>query len=111
MGVKNSSMQDKTHGSNNQKMDGRVQRTVHCSQSVYSSSPNITLGVSRACGAERSGPAAMMMDGSMDTDESKTSSEGREGWGEGKMRRGKGTKASHGQQCLQFVLLIAHGEG
>jgi hypothetical protein len=33
----------------------------------------------RACGAERSGPVALMMDGSMDTDESKTSSGGREG--------------------------------
>jgi hypothetical protein len=36
----------------------------------------------------------LMMVGSMDTDESKTSSGGREGWGEGKMRRGKGTKES-----------------
>jgi hypothetical protein len=28
-----------------------------------------------------------------------------------KIRRGKGTKESHGQQWLQFVLFIAHGEG
>jgi hypothetical protein len=49
---------------------------------------------------ERSGTATLMMDGSMDTDESKTSSRGREGWGEGKMRRGKGTKESDGQQWL-----------
>ena len=54
---------------------------------------------------------SLMMDGSMDTDESKTSIGEREGWGEGKMRRGKGTKESHGHQCFQFVLLIVHGEG
>jgi hypothetical protein len=35
----------------------------------------------------------------------------REGWGEDKMRRGKGTKESDGQLCFQFVLLITHGEG
>jgi hypothetical protein len=51
------------------------------------------------------------MDGSMDREENKRSRGGREGWGAGKIRRGKATKESHGQQWLQFVLLIAHGEG
>ena len=36
---------------------------------------------------------------------------GREGCGAVKIRRGNATKESHGQQWLQFVLLIAHGEG
>ncbi len=32
------------------------------------------------------------------------------GLGAGKISRGKATKESHGQQWLQFVLLMAHGE-
>jgi len=67
-------------------------------------------GKERACGAERSGPAARM-DGSMDgqgREESKILSGGRERRAAGKIRRGDGTKVSHGQQWLEFVLLIAH---
>ena len=67
-------------------------------------------GKERACGAERSGPAARM-DGSMDgqgREESKRLSGGRERRAAGKIRRGNGTKESHGQQWLEFVLLIAH---
>jgi len=70
-------------------------------------------GKERACGAERSGPAARM-DGWIDGQRrEQEASGGREGWGwgAGKIRRGKATKESHGQQWLQFVLLIAHGEG
>ncbi len=44
------------------------------------------------------------IDGSMDREESKRSSGGREGRGAGKIKRGNGTKES-------YVLLIAHGEG
>jgi hypothetical protein len=33
---------------------------------------------------------------------------GRERRAAGKIRRGNGTKESHGQQWLEFVLLIAH---
>jgi hypothetical protein len=54
------------------------------------------------------------MDGSMDgqgREESKRLRGGRERRAAGKIRRGNGTKESHGQQWLQFVLLIAHGEG
>jgi hypothetical protein len=54
-------------------------------------------GKERVSGAERSVSVVLMMDGSMDTEECKTSSRGREGWGEEKMRRGKGTKESYGQ--------------
>jgi len=51
------------------------------------------------------------MDGSMDgqgREESKILSGGRERRAAGKIRRGDGTKESHGQQWLEFVLLIAH---
>ena len=44
----------------------------------------------------------------MDRAESKRLSGGRERRGVGKIRRGNGTKESHGQQWLQFVLLITH---
>ena len=67
-------------------------------------------GKERACGAERSGPAARM-DGSIDgqgREESKRLSGGRERRAAGEIRRGNGTKESHGQQWLVFVLLIAH---
>ena len=57
----------------------------------------------RACGA----------DGSMDrwTEKRARDRAGGQGKGAGKIRRGKLTKESHGQQWLEFVLLIAHGEG
>ena len=67
-------------------------------------------GKEQACGAERSGPAARM-DGWIDgqgREESKRLSGGRERRAAGKIRRGNGTKESHGQQWLVFVLLIAH---
>jgi hypothetical protein len=51
------------------------------------------------------------MDRSIDgqgREESKRLSGGRERRGAGKIRRGNGTKESHGQQWLEFVLLIAH---
>ena len=41
-------------------------------------------------------------------EESKRLSGGRERRAAGKIRRGNGTKESHGQQWLEFVLLIAH---
>ncbi len=51
------------------------------------------------------------MDRSMDREEIKRSNGGRVVRGVGKIRRGKGKKESYGQQWLQFVLLISHGEG
>jgi hypothetical protein len=51
------------------------------------------------------------MDGSMDREERKRQRRDQEGWASGKIRRGNATKESHGQQWLQFVLWIAHGEG
>ena len=52
-------------------------------------------GKERACGAERSGPAARM-DGSIDGQRPNQESGGRQGWGAGTIRRGKAPKESHG---------------
>jgi hypothetical protein len=64
-------------------------------------------GKERVCGAVRRGADLRCgwMDASMDREEVKRASGGREGRGTGKIRRGKGKK------WLEFVLLIAHGEG
>ena len=65
-------------------------------------------GKERGCDAERSGPAERMdrwIDGQS---REKRLTGGRERRGAGKIRRGNGTKESHGQRWLQFVLLITH---
>jgi hypothetical protein len=68
-------------------------------------------GAGVRCGKERACVADVSMDRWTEKRARDRAEGGREGWGTVKIRRGNAMKELNGQQWLQFVLLIAHGEG